>query len=167
MANAEAILNSLLSEADFFVDEKDLQTFVGAAIGCAFFLPANKQRDIAPRLQSLRERPTALLPLSFRRLGLQTPVFHYIVPGVHRGTQQVLPVIAVPGTIRLELAGGGLIGTVDFHEPMNPTSQCRQHDDLPLHANGIHHEFNVLPEQPVKTLTFDTNCYTSGNFPWN
>jgi hypothetical protein len=29
----------LLSEADFFVDEKDLQTFVGAAFQPRFFLP--------------------------------------------------------------------------------------------------------------------------------
>jgi hypothetical protein len=34
-----AILQWLLSEADFFVDEKDLQTFVGAAFQPRFFLP--------------------------------------------------------------------------------------------------------------------------------
>jgi hypothetical protein len=32
-----AILKVLLSEADFFVDEKDLQTFVGAAFQPRFF----------------------------------------------------------------------------------------------------------------------------------
>jgi hypothetical protein len=32
-----AILQWLLSEADFFVDEKDLQTFVGAAFQPRFF----------------------------------------------------------------------------------------------------------------------------------
>jgi hypothetical protein len=32
-----AILQLLLSEADFFVDEKDLQTFVGAAFQPRFF----------------------------------------------------------------------------------------------------------------------------------
>jgi hypothetical protein len=31
------ILKSLLSEADFFVDEKDLQTFVGATSQSRFF----------------------------------------------------------------------------------------------------------------------------------
>lgn len=35
-----AILRSLLSEADFFVDEKDLQTFVGATSQSRFFLLA-------------------------------------------------------------------------------------------------------------------------------
>ncbi len=34
-----AILRSLLSEADFFVDGKDLQTFVGATSQSRFFLP--------------------------------------------------------------------------------------------------------------------------------
>lgn len=34
-----AILHSLLSEADFFVDGKDLQTFVGATSQSRFFLP--------------------------------------------------------------------------------------------------------------------------------
>jgi hypothetical protein len=34
-----AILKFLLSEADFFVDEKDLQTFVGATSQSRFFLP--------------------------------------------------------------------------------------------------------------------------------
>jgi hypothetical protein len=34
-----AILRFLLSEADFFVDEKDLQTFVGATPQSRFFLP--------------------------------------------------------------------------------------------------------------------------------
>lgn len=33
-----AILRSLLSEADFFVDGKDLQTFVGATSQSRFFL---------------------------------------------------------------------------------------------------------------------------------
>ncbi|VWC44890.1 hypothetical protein BLA15816_07374 [Burkholderia lata] len=33
------ILRSLLSEADFFVDGKDLQTFVGATSQSRFFLP--------------------------------------------------------------------------------------------------------------------------------
>lgn len=33
------ILRSLLSEADFFVDGKDLQTFVGATFQSRFFLP--------------------------------------------------------------------------------------------------------------------------------
>jgi hypothetical protein len=33
------ILRSLLFEADFFVDEKDLQTFVGATSQSRFFLP--------------------------------------------------------------------------------------------------------------------------------
>jgi hypothetical protein len=129
--NAAAILNSLLSEADFFVDEKDLQTFVGAAIGCAFFFARQLAagHGAPPRILS------ALTTTLLGRFGLQTPVFHYIVPGVHRGTQQVVPVIAVPRTISVELTGGGLIGTVDFHEPMHPTSQSRQHDDLPLHAN--------------------------------
>jgi hypothetical protein len=32
-----AILKKLLSEADFFVDEKDLQTFVGATSQSRFF----------------------------------------------------------------------------------------------------------------------------------
>lgn len=32
-----AILKVLLSEADFFVDEKDLQTFVGATFQSRFF----------------------------------------------------------------------------------------------------------------------------------
>ncbi|RKE34628.1 hypothetical protein B0G76_0642 [Paraburkholderia sp. BL23I1N1] len=34
------ILKSLLSEADFFVDEEDLQTFVGATSQSRFFLPS-------------------------------------------------------------------------------------------------------------------------------
>jgi hypothetical protein len=35
--NPAAILQWLLSEADFFVDEKDLQTFVSAALAALFF----------------------------------------------------------------------------------------------------------------------------------
>jgi hypothetical protein len=38
----------LLSEADFFVDEKDLQTFVGAAFQPRFFLPAFFTRGSPP-----------------------------------------------------------------------------------------------------------------------
>ncbi|MBN3856050.1 hypothetical protein G3N59_21990 [Paraburkholderia sp. Ac-20340] len=90
--NPAAILNSLLSEADFFVDEKDLQTFVGAALAALFFcLPRMHDRLLAP----LSARP--VLPgVVFRRFRLQAPVFHYVMPGVHWGTQQVLPVIAMP-----------------------------------------------------------------------
>ena len=39
-----AILRSLLSEADFFVDGKDLQTFVGATSQSRFFLPGCSAR---------------------------------------------------------------------------------------------------------------------------
>ncbi|CAG2263790.1 hypothetical protein BCCR75502_00916 [Burkholderia sola] len=39
-----AILRSLLSEADFFVDGKDLQTFVGATSQSRFFLPGRSAR---------------------------------------------------------------------------------------------------------------------------
>jgi hypothetical protein len=92
---------------------------------------------------------------------MQAPVFHYVVPCVHRGTQQVVPVVAVPRTVRLDFAAYEVcwIGAVDRHEPLKPLSKSRQHGCLPLHANDIHHELNVLLEQPVETLTFDTNCY--------
>lgn len=42
-----AILRSLLSEADFFVDGKDLQTFVGATSQSRFFLPRRSVRYCA------------------------------------------------------------------------------------------------------------------------
>lgn len=43
-----AILRSLLSEADFFVDGKDLQTFVGATSQSRFFfLPRRSARYCA------------------------------------------------------------------------------------------------------------------------
>lgn len=41
------ILRSLLSEADFFVDGKDLQTFVGATSQSRFFLPCRPARYCA------------------------------------------------------------------------------------------------------------------------
>ena len=46
----------------------------------------------------------------------QCPVFHHIVTSIHRGRQQVLPVIAVPE--RVELQDGG-------RRAIRPTRRCR------------------------------------------
>ena len=75
-----AILKVLLSEADFFVDEKDLQTFVGAAFQPRFFLPL-----------AFRGMITLLAAAGCRacsgklEAGRHAPIFHYVVSGVHRG----------------------------------------------------------------------------------
>lgn len=110
--NAAAILQWLLSEADFFVDEKDLQTFVGAALAALFFcLPCAHARSATL---------CALADWGFRRLRLQAPVFHYVVPGVHWRTQQVLPVIAVPRSVRFDLVCR--LRAVYFDQPMKTAS---------------------------------------------
>ena len=120
-----AILRSLLSEADFFVDEKDLQTFVGAAFQAAlFFVPINRAHEP-------RTRHAPLSSLHFGRLWLHAPVFHHVVPRVHRGTQQVVPVVPVPCAIGLGFLSRRR-NPLGVYEPMNPSPQSRQHDASPM-----------------------------------
>ena len=142
-----AILQMLLSEADFFVDEKDLQTFVGAAFQPRFFF-------------ALIQLPG----VHFWWFGLQAPVFHHVVPCVHRGTQQVVPVVPVPCAIGLGFFSRRR-NPLGLYDPMKPSPQSRQHDDSPMPITICIVGLNVLLEQPGETLTFDTDCYTQGDFP--
>lgn len=77
-----AILRFLLSEADFFVDGKDLQTFVGATFQSRFFF--------VRRLRLLLFVPAAPAPARRRRvLGLGgrrrvRPVFHHVMTRIER-----------------------------------------------------------------------------------
>lgn len=77
-----AILRSLLSEADFFVDGKDLQTFVGATSQSRFFfapLPGALPR-VRAALALARRRGVFCFDRQ-RRVG---PVFHHVVTGIQR-----------------------------------------------------------------------------------
>jgi hypothetical protein len=55
-----AILAALLSEADFFVDGKDLQTFVSAVSQAALFFFAPRRRRLGVLLLRPRVRPVSI-----------------------------------------------------------------------------------------------------------
>ena len=79
-----AILRSLLSEADFFVDGKDLQTFVGATSQSRFFFALSFRfllRVRAPFALALAGR---LRVVGFGLRRRVRPVFHHVVTGVQR-----------------------------------------------------------------------------------
>jgi len=94
------ILSFLLSEADFFVDEKDLQTFVGATSQSRFFFACDFLEFLLANLSGQSGRLEI-------RVSHHAPIFHYVVTCVHWGRQQVLPVISMPHGIEIENWAGG------------------------------------------------------------
>jgi hypothetical protein len=89
------ILTFLLSEADFFVDEKDLQTFVGATSQSRFFFACDFLAFLLANLSGQSGRLEI-------HISHHAPIFHYVVTRVHWGRQQVLPVISMPHGIEIE-----------------------------------------------------------------
>ena len=93
--SASCILAFLLFEADFFVDEKDLQTFVGATSQSRFFFAYVFREPVLADIGSEDARQRF-------EISNHAPVFHYVMAGIHWGRQQVLPVIAMPHGIKVE-----------------------------------------------------------------
>jgi hypothetical protein len=81
-----AILSFLLSEADFFVDGKDLQTLSARLPGRAFFCSIESGVVVREKVAVRRRRP----------------VLHHGVRCIHGRREEVLPVIALPGGILIK-----------------------------------------------------------------
>lgn len=124
-------MQSLLSEADFFVDGKDLQAFVSATLESRSFfvrrvfsvfpplpgalVPASlicawRLSDRASDRSS--DRFDCVLSYSFCRAACciecvgcrDRPVFHHVPARVHGRREQVLPVIAMPCRVKIKRA---------------------------------------------------------------
>jgi hypothetical protein len=154
-----AILNFLLSEADFFVDEKDLQTLSARLYRRAFFCPLHPFGHLIISLRTPRNRGRCPF-----RSGRDAPIFHHVMSRVHRGRQQVLPVIAVPDGIErqgggrrrqqaLSLEFFGLVGERRGETGRDAADKRKQHGNLPQSTAVNHHVMRFETEQPVKTLT--------------
>lgn len=126
------ILRFLLTKADFFVDGKDLQTFVSATLRSRFFFA---RLLFVPALAAAGRRRVRL----FVRLGHDglRPIFHHVVTRIERRREQVLPMIAMPGGIEF---GGERRGrrrcTTRIAAARNTKPVCEafdavQHDSLP------------------------------------
>lgn len=169
-----ARLQALFERADFFVLRKrGLQTFVCAAYGRAFFmvLPRTYTNSERPRRRSMPAAAVApfICPGASRRFefaGRNGPIFHDVVPGVHRRRKQVLPVIAVPERVEIQQrrraarsadTNRGSWGSWKRPKPREEVLQIRDmHDKSPLRPSRS-------SSRPVQVRTTRTNTYNRNN----
>ena len=168
-AGGVTILSMLLSKADFFVDGKDLQTFVARLPCPAFFCPFRSLLLSVPRAPSIplyRGHSCAgnfahcnglclFKWVRFRR----RPVLHHVMTRVHGRRQQVLPVVAVPCRIEIQALAfvSGCVRDDERPDPAKQAFEFGRHDSDLL--------FNVLPTSPCcggePSVTRRVNTYDS------
>jgi hypothetical protein len=177
-------LHVLLERADFFVSEKEVSKPLSARlIGRAFFcrgcggsIPVDSRGRCCQRSTTPATIAAAFTRTSgarcFQFAGGYGPVFHDVVPCIHRGGQQILPMIPVPERVDVEqwcramLCVRALRACRERQNPgeaLQDLETCDSHDKSPLQPSVLYSR--PLQVWATRTTTYTSCCMVGTNFP--